>query len=163
MGVYDPATATMSCTISKMETSRATQKSVKRDYKFVAQLFRSREYALSPQDASTKTVDDDEAKEVDPDHLAQAADDEAHSAATNKETVFVVVIKRLLGDDFKFRGLHRKLLKDGNQIFNGLPEWALKSKASESAFDQILANWDDDGKEKDDGDLYDDMEWDQED
>ena len=94
--VYDPATATMSCTISKMETSRATQKSVKRDYKFVAQLFRSREYALSPQDASTKTVDDDEAKEVDPDHLAQAADDEAHSAATNKETVFVVVIKRLL-------------------------------------------------------------------
>lgn len=92
--VYDSNSATMTCTISKMETSRATSKSVKRDYKFVVRLYRSREYALSTPE-QTK-VDHDEAKEVDPDHLAEAADDEAHSAATNKETVFVVVIKRLL-------------------------------------------------------------------
>jgi len=158
--VYDPESATMHCTISKMETSRATAKSVQRDYKFVVQLFESREYALSPTPSSSVEVDD-EAKEADPDHLAEAADDEAHSAATNKETVYVVVVKRLLGDDFKFRGLHRKLLKDGAQIFNGLPEWAQKSKESDDKFDDILAKWDEDKQDSVDveDDEYEDMEW----
>jgi len=162
---YDASTATMTCTVTKMEKSRssASAKSLKRDYKLLVQLFRSREYAL---DTPSSTVDpeDDESKDVDPDQLAAAMDDEAHSAATNKETVFVVVIKRLLGDDFKFRELHRKLLVDGAQIFNGLPEWAQKSKASDNAFDQILAKWDDAKvDDDDDGDEeYDDVEYDEE-
>lgn len=160
---YDASTATMTCTVTKMEKSRssATAKSVKKDYKMTVQLFRSREYAL-PSQSGTVSVDDK--KEVDPDQLAAADDDAAHSAATNKETVFVVVVKRILGDDFKFRELQRKLLVDGAQIFNGLPEWAQKSKASDNALDQILAKWDDDGKEHDDddGDAYDDIDYDEE-
>jgi len=159
----------MTCTISKMETSRATSLSVKRDYKFVVSMYRSREYALSSPSVSTKAQDD--AKEVDPDMLSAEADESAHSSETNKESVFVVVIRRILGDDFKFRGLHRKLLKDGLSIFNGLPEWALKSKMSDSAFDSILEKWDDeeqfegDDAEDDGEDIdYDDVdcEWEEE-
>jgi len=156
--IYEPEKATMVCIISKMEKSTAAQnaKSVQMDYKFEVSLFKSKQYAVNEQQAKSNN-------DVDVDNQAELDDDAAHSQSTNKENIYVVTTKRLAGDDFKFRKLQTKILQDGAQIFNGLPEWALKDENNKKdAFDEILKNWDqDDNKEQEDE--YDNINWDEQD
>jgi len=136
---YDPMAKPpqMVCVVSKMEKSATTKKTVKSNYKFVVQLWRSSVYKL---DDSAKKVSEQKVNDVD--NMAAAADEFAHTqGAAQRETVYVVTIKRLEGDDWKFRNsVQKKLLLDGALAFNGLPEWAQKMDAQrvESEFERKL-------------------------
>merc|ERR1712129_680727 len=55
----------------------------------------------------------------------------------NKENIFVVRCRRILGDDLQFRKLQKKVYLDGQQIFNGLPDWAMKMQ-KEDSFDKLM-------------------------
>jgi len=164
--VYDHENATMICTIRKMERAKdkiifkenengkmvkvgmEEAKAVSKDYKFEIALFKSLQYASKSAD-DKKTDDDVEAEEENDDvekvnkvdDEAEAQDDKDHSNATNKATIYVVRCRRILGDDLQFRKLQKKVYLDGQQIFNGLPGWAVKMETT-SAFDELLKNWD---------------------
>eukprot|EP01083_Nonionella_stella_P037769 102945_1 len=147
---YEPTGATMMCTISKMEkpTSNSNAKSIQNDYKFEISLYKSKQYSMPEKEAKSNENDlvDDQ---------AAADDDKYHSSVTTN--VFVVTTKRIQGDDYKFRGLQKKLLQDGAVIFNGLPEWALKQdEDNEDEFDKMMNNWDDDEDDNKEDD-YDDV------
>eukprot|EP01083_Nonionella_stella_P225065 800556_1 len=105
-------------------------------------VYQSKQYRRPETEAKSNEndiVDDQEADD----------DDKYHSSVTTN--VFVVTTKRIQCDDYKFRGLQKKLLKDGAVIFNGLPEWALnQDEDNEDEFDKMMNNWDydeDDNKE----------------
>ena len=138
--VYDHSNATMVCTVRRMEMSVSTKTEVSKDYKFEFALFKSVRYALS-NDANDSVKNEND---VDVANMAAAKDEKAHTNATNKEKVFVVRCRRISGDDLQFRKLRKKIYEEGQQIFNGLPQWALKEdeKVRETQFDAILKNWD---------------------
>jgi len=159
--VYDHTNATMICTIRKMEKSKSgadNGKSVEvsKDYKFEIALFASLQYATKQSEEDKKTNDDAEANKVDDE--AEAADDKYHSNATNKENIFVVRCRRILGDDLQFRKLQKKVYLDGQQIFNGLPDWAMKMQ-KEDSFDKLLNNWDNQDDDEIDEKEYEGIEW----
>eukprot|EP01083_Nonionella_stella_P226081 803245_1 len=104
----------MLCTISIMEkpTSNRYAKSIQNDYKYEISLYKSKQYSWPEKEAKSKEndlVDDQSA----------AHDDKYHSTVTTH--VFVVTTKLIQGDDYKFRGLQKKLLQHGAVIFKGFP------------------------------------------
>jgi len=151
----------MTCHVSKMEKSQSAKKTVQSNYKFVVQLYRSAVYRLPEVDTDKA---EQKADNVDVDDLAQAADDAAHTQGVQQnECVYVVTIKRLEGDDWKFRSFQKKLLCDGALAFNGLPQWVKDAKLDEQADAEFekkllglvpeephvgLAQADDDGKQQ---------------
>ena len=147
---YDPHATPpqMTCVVSKMEKSASTKKMVQSNYKFVVQLWRSAVYRLP--DNIDKELKQQE-QEVDVHDLAQAADDAAHTqGVAQRECVYVVRLKRLEGDDWKFRRLQKKLLCDGALAFNGLPQWAHAEKmdvAADAEFEKKLLELVPDGDE----------------
>lgn len=125
---YDPIAKPpqMTCVVSKMEKSVGNKKTVQSNYKFVVQLYRSAIYKLEEKKSEEAQKVSDE---VDVDNEARMADEAAHTQGkegTLRECVYVVTIKRLEGDDWKFRKFQKNLLSDGALAFNGLPEWARK-------------------------------------
>merc|ERR1712228_164866 len=144
--VYNHKKARMVCTVRKMEKKKSgNNEEISRDYKFVIELFKSVQYAVNECDNAQK-----ENVKQDVDDIAAAQDDKDHTNATNKDTIYVVRRRRISGDDLKFRELQKKIYLEGQQIFNGLPDWALAKKTendnTESAFDALLKNWDNEQK-----------------
>jgi len=149
---YNAEKASMICTISKMEksTSNSNAKPSENHYKFEISLYKSKQYLLAKKETSSSN------DKVDVDNQAQNDDDKYHTQAM--ENVYVVTTKRIAGDDYKFRGFQKKLLQDGAQIFNGLPEWAIKQDEANEENDDVIdamfgAKDEDDAK--DDSDDYD--------
>jgi len=139
---YDHLTATMTCTVRIVEMNPVTKKEQKKDYKFEISLFKSAQYRRSDANMQSQKK-----ANVEIDDEAAAADDKAHTNATNKEPVYVVRCRRIAGDDYKFRKLQKTIYDRSKEIFNGLPRWALQAKkedeeAIEKAFDKVLQNWD---------------------
>ena len=156
---YNHETATMACHINIMEKLLSDDKSIKRDYTFEVTLHKSKQYVLAADESENKEASNE-------DDAAAQADEDAHLNSKNKETVYVVTTKKIKGDELKFRGLQRKLMKEGFAVFNGLPEWAQKMEESGGmdAFDDLIKNWDNVSAEDEQKDNeYADMEWDQED
>merc|ERR1712137_1269050 len=130
----------MTCVVSKMEKSVGNKKTVQSNYKFVVSLYRSAIYKLEENETQTTKKNNEE---VDVDDSARMADEAAHTQGkegTLRECVYVVTIKRLEGDDWKFRSFQKKLLTDGALSFNGLPEWAQKmdQKGVDRVFEKKL-------------------------
>jgi len=145
---------------SKSGADNGKSVEVSKDYKFEIALFASLQYATKQSEEDKKTndveTDKEEANKVDDE--AEAADDKYHSNATNKENIFVVRCRRILGDDLQFRKLQKKVYLDGQQIFNGLPDWAMKMQ-KEDSFDKLLNNWDNQADDEIDEKEYEGIEW----
>jgi len=128
---YDPMAKPpqMTCTVSIMSKSASAKKAVQNNYKFVVQLWRSGVYRLDEEESEKGKGK----KVTDVDTQALEADEAAHGHGKgSRECVYVVTIKRLEGDDWKFRSsVQKKLLTDGALAFNGLPEWAQKKDVNE--------------------------------
>merc|ERR1712013_730954 len=129
---YDPMAKPpqMTCTVSIMSKSASAKKAVQNNYKFVVQLWRSGVYRLDEEESEKGKGK----KVTDVDTQALEADEAAHGHGKgSRECVYVVTIKRLEGDDWKFRSsVQKKLLTDGALAFNGLPEWAQKKDVNEA-------------------------------
>merc|ERR1712013_914233 len=95
----------------------------------MGQLWRSGVYRLDEEESEKGKGK----KVTDVDTQALEADEAAHGHGKgSRECVYVVTIKRLEGDDWKFRSsVQKKLLTDGALAFNGLPEWAQKKDVNE--------------------------------
>jgi len=152
------------CTIRKMEKKSDDAKAIQKDYKFEIALFKSLQYAKKEDDKKTDDADTEEA-DVQLDDEAEADDDKYHSNATNKATIYVVRCRRILGDDLQFRKLQKKVYLDGQQIFNGLPEWAMNME-TQDVFDDLLKNYENPkngatAKYEIKDDEYDNVNWDE--
>merc|ERR1712083_185065 len=112
---------------------------VKKDYKFEIALFKSRQYVLPKEESSCSSTTN---KATSVNDEAADADNKAHMNATNKVPVYIVRCNRIMGDELQFNKLLTKIYNEGAQIFNNLPDWAVKAEKQDTVFDGLLADFD---------------------